>query len=78
MATEYKWETQFLTAQNLMCHILSERVKIITNIQTGLIRILKDDKEIDSIDGSDMSMSDYEKLIVITAEGAKKLQDINF
>ena len=73
MAAEYKWETWFITHQDLMCHRLSPRVEVRTNIKTGLIRLFKDDIEIDRIDGSEMLMSEYERYIANIAIEADKI-----
>lgn len=73
MATEYNWETWFITHQDLMCHRLSPRVEVRTNIKTGLIRLFKDDIEIDRIDGSEMLMSEYERYIANIAIEADKI-----
>ena len=48
---EYNWETWFITNQDLMCHRFTPRVEVRTNIKTGLIRLFKDDIEINKIDG---------------------------
>ena len=31
------WETTFNTAENLMIHTFSDRVKVVSNIKTGLV-----------------------------------------
>lgn len=78
MTTEkYNWETWFITHQDLMCHRLTPRVEVRTNIKTGLISIFNDDEEINKIDGSEMLMSEYEQLLVRTAKEAAMLPSIN-
>ena len=78
MITEtYNWETWYMTSQNLMCHRFSPRVEIRTNLETGIIRIYKDDKEVNKIDASEMTMREYEQLLVRTAKEAALLPSIN-
>lgn len=76
MIKEYNWETWYDAANNLMCHKFSERIIIRTNINTGLIKIFKDDNEIDRIDGSEMLLTEYESILVRTANEAIMLHNI--
>lgn len=74
---EYNWETRFITHQDLMYHRFTPRVEVRTNIKTGLIRLFKDDIEINKIDGSEMLMSEYEQFLARTAKEAATLPSIN-
>lgn len=74
---EYNWETLFITHQDLMCYRFTPRVEVRTNIKTGLIRLFKDDIEINKIDGSEMLMSEYEQFLARTAKEAATLPSIN-
>lgn len=68
----YNWETEFITADNLMIHTFSERVKVVTNIKNGTIKVFKDDQVI--IERSDMQMSEYEKFLLRIAEDTETLK----
>ncbi len=65
----YNWETEFVTADNLMIHTFSERVKVVTHIKNGTIKVFKDDKVI--IERNDMQISEYEKFLLRIAEDAE-------
>jgi hypothetical protein len=67
------WETEFITAENLMIHTFSDRVKVATNIKTGEIKTLRDGEIISS--RNDMPISEYEKFLIAVAEDATKLQN---
>jgi hypothetical protein len=67
------WNTEFITAENLMIHTFSDRVKVGTNIKTGEIKTLKDGKVIGI--RNDMPISEYENFLIAVAQDAAKLQD---
>ncbi len=67
------WETEFITAENLMIHTFSDRVKVVTNIITGEIKTMRDDEVIDR--RNDMPISDYERFLLGIAKDANKLKD---
>lgn len=73
----YDWETWYETANGIMGHKFSERVEIRSNMQTGLIRIFKDGDEVSRIDGTGMTLKEYESLLLRTANEARQLQVIN-
>ncbi len=75
--SEYKWETRFETAQDLMIHTFTPRVTVVTNIKTGLIKVVKDGITIDRIDGSGMPMEQYEQFLLRTQTEANQLPSIN-
>jgi hypothetical protein len=66
------WNTEFITADNLMIHTFSDRVKVVSNIQTGEIRIFRDNEEIGR--RNDMPISEYERFLLTIAKDATKLQ----
>lgn len=69
----YNWDTWFFEKTRIMCHKFNERVTMKTELETGLIRIFKDDVEIRTIDGSSMTLKEYEELLVKTAKEASML-----
>lgn len=70
---KHKWETEFITAHDLMIHTFSDRVKVVTNIHTGEIKTLRDGKVIDR--RNDMPISEYERFLLMIAKDANKLKD---
>lgn len=66
------WNTEFITAENLMIHTFSDRVHVVTNIKTGEIKTLRDGKAIDR--RNDMPISEYEKFLLKIAEDSDKLK----
>jgi len=74
---KFTWETEFITAANLMRHKFSDRVSVYTDLGDGLIRICKDGAAVNTIDGSEMTITEYEKLLVQTAEEAETLKNLN-
>lgn len=69
----YNWDTWFFEKPRIMCHKFNEHVTMKTELETGLIRIFKDDVEIRTIDGSSMTLKEYEELLVKTAKEASML-----
>lgn len=67
-------ETWFETHQNLMCHRLTDRIEVTTNLHNGVTRIFKDGNEIDNFESGDMSITEYERLVERTYNEAKLLQ----
>lgn len=72
-ANNFNWDTEFITAENLMVHTFNPRVKVVTNIKTGEVKTFRDDQIIDRRD--DMPISVYEKFLIQTATDAAKLND---
>jgi len=70
--SKLKWETEFITAENLMIHTFSDRVKVATNIKTGEIKTLRDGEVISN--RNDMLISEYEKFLITVAQDATTLQ----
>lgn len=71
----YSWYTDFNTSENLMIHTFSERVQAVSNIKTGLVKVVKDGVVIREVENS--SISDYEKLLLGIAEDSEKLNSFN-
>lgn len=67
------WETTFKTAENLMVHTFSERVKVVSNIKTGLVKVLKDGEVINSVNNP--AITEYERFLKQVAEDANKLKE---
>lgn len=55
-----------------MIHTFSDRVKVVTNIQTGEAKTFRDNEEIDR--RSDMPISEYERFLLMIAKDATTLQ----
>lgn len=71
----FSWETTFNTAENLMIHTFSDRVKVVSNIKTGLVRVLKDGEVINSVNNP--AITEYEKFLKQIAEDANKLSEFS-
>lgn len=69
------WETTFKTAENLMVHTFSERVKVVSNIKTGLVKVLKDGEVINSVNNP--AITEYERFLKQVAEDANKLKEFS-
>lgn len=67
------WETIFNTADNLMIHTFSDRVKVVSHIKTGLVKVLKDGDVINSVNNH--AITEYEKFLKQVAEDANKLNE---
>ena len=72
----YNWETEFVTKDNQMVHTFSDRVKVVTSLKDGTVKVLKDGQIIRTLEG--MYISDYEKLLLEVAEDTKKLSSFNY
>lgn len=71
MEKNYTWETTFNTAENLMIHTFTDRVKVVSNIKTGVVKVLKDGEVINTAENP--AIVEYEKFLLKVAEDAKKL-----
>lgn len=71
----FSWETTFNTAENLMVHTFSERVKVVSNIKTGLVKVLKDGEVINSVNNP--AITEYERFLKQVAEDANKLKEFD-
>lgn len=72
MEKNYSWETTFETADNLMIHTFTDRVKVVSNIKTGNVKVLKDGETINTIENP--AITEYEKFLLKIAEDADKLE----
>lgn len=70
------WETTFDTADDLMIHTFSDRIKVVSNIKTGLVKVLKDGNLINSVNNSAI-ITEYEKFLKQVAEDANKLKEFS-
>lgn len=71
----YNWETEFVTKDNQMIHTFSDRVKVVTSLKEGTVKVLKDGNVIRSLEG--MYISDYEKLLLEVAKDTKTLSSFS-
>lgn len=71
MYKKYTWETTYNTAENLMIHTFTDRVKVVSNILTGTVKVLKDGEVISTTENP--VISEYEKFLLKVAEDANKL-----
>ena len=66
------WRTDFNTAQNLMIHTFTDRVKVVSDIKTGTVKVLKDGGVINTIEN--FKLIKYESLLVEIAKDAIQLE----
>lgn len=71
MEKNYTWETTFNTAENLMIHTFTDRVKVVSNIKTGVVKVLKDGEVINTTENP--VIVEYEKFLLKVADDANKL-----
>lgn len=74
-ALNLNWDTEFITAEDLMVHTFSDRVQVVTNLKTGEIRTLRDNNIIDR--RNDLEISEYEKFLLKVAEDSAKLKEFD-
>lgn len=72
MEKNYSWETTFKTADNLMIHTFTDRVKVVSNIKTGSVKVLKDGEVINTVENP--AITEYERFLLKIAEDADKLK----
>lgn len=74
----FSWETTFNTADNLMIHTFSDRVKVVSNIKTGLVKVPKDGNVINSVNNpAIIEITEYGKFLKQVAEDANKLNEFS-
>jgi hypothetical protein len=71
----FSWETTFNTVDSLMIHTFSDRVKVVSNIKTGLVKVLKDGEVINSMNNP--AVTEYERFLEQVAEDAGKLNEFS-
>ena len=67
----YSWTTEFKTSDNLMIHTFTDRVKVVSNIKTGTVKVLKDGEVVSVTENP--AISEYEKFLLKVADDANKL-----
>lgn len=70
--TVISWKTDFDTAQNLMIHTFTDRVKVVSNIKTGTVKVLKDGEVVNTIEN--FKLLKYQTLLVEIAKDALQLE----
>ena len=70
--TVISWKTDFDTAQNLMIHTFTDRVKVVSNIKTGTVKVLKDGGVVNTIEN--FKLLKYQTLLVEIAKDALQLE----
>lgn len=73
--TVFNWDTEFNTAEFLMIHTFSQRVKVVTNLKENTISYLKDGELIDRFDCSETTLTEYEKYLMGIAKCAIMLKE---
>ena len=58
-----------------MIHTFSDRIKVVSNIETGLSKILRDGNVINSVNNP--AITEYEKFLKQVAEDANKLKEFS-
>lgn len=71
MGKNYSWETTFNTAENLMIHTFTDRIKVVSNIKTGAVKVLKDGEVINTTENP--AVAEYETFLAKVAEDAHQL-----
>lgn len=71
-ANNFNWDTVFNTAEDLMIHTFNSRVQVVTNIKTGIAKILQDGTVIGQ--KPNMKISEYENFLLEVAQDAQKLE----
>ena len=71
-ANKFNWDTVFNTAEDLMIHTFNSRVQVVTNIKTGIAKILQDGTVIGQ--KPNMKISEYENFLLEVAQDAQKLE----
>lgn len=72
MEKNYSWKTTFNTAENLMIHTFTDRIKVVSNIKTGTIKVLKDGEVINTTENP--AIAEYETFLSKVAEDAHQLE----
>lgn len=69
------WETTFETSNDLMIHTFSDRVKVVSNIKTGIVKVFRDGDVITTVENP--AISEYEKFLSKVAIDAHTLDGLN-
>lgn len=73
-ANNFNWDTVFNTAEDLMIYTFNSRVQVVTNIKTGIAKVLRDGTVINQ--KPNMKISEYENFLLEVAQDAQKLEAI--
>lgn len=57
------WETEHNTSKGLMVHTFSDRVKVVTDIRSGTVKVYKDGIIANLFSAKGWSVSDYAKFL---------------
>ena len=72
---KHGWSTEFDTSNRLMIHKMTERVSVVSNIGTGIMKVYKDGLEKYSINNP--SITEYGELLSEIYSEALELEKIN-
>lgn len=67
----FTWETTFDPSKDLMIHTMTDRVSVVSNLRTGVVKVLKDGNVIDTFENA--LISEYEKFMSGIAKSARDL-----
>lgn len=68
---KYNWTTVFDTANSLMVHTFSDRIKVITNLKNGDVKVFRDDEIVNEVNNP--SVTAYEEFLLQVAKNAEEL-----
>lgn len=69
---KYSWTTVFDTASDLMIHTFSDRMKVITNIKSGEVKVFRDDEIVNETNDL-LIPTVYEEFLLRIAKNAEEL-----
>ncbi len=76
MSTEKNgWITEFDHSKNLMTHKMTERVSVVSDIKTGIVKVFKDGIEINSVNNP--SITAYDEMLSKIYMDALELEKFN-
>lgn len=70
---KYSWATVFDTANDLMIHTFSDRMKVITNIKSGEVKVFRDDEIVNEVNNLHVPTA-YEEFLLQIAKTAEELE----
>lgn len=68
----YSWATVFDTANDLMIHTFSDRMKVITNIKSGEVKVFRDDEIVNEVNNLHVPTA-YEEFLLQIAKNAEEI-----
>jgi hypothetical protein len=66
------WTTDFDTCQNIMTHTFTDRIKVIADLNTGIVKFFKDGVMYNKIES--IMLVKYESILLETALDSRKLE----